>query len=240
MPLKVVKRFDTGALTITGTVKLPTGERLRVRQRAQSDRRPLAEEEAVALEAKLLREAFHGEKRGSRSFASAVIAYLTSASRSTGDIARLKRILLALGDVPLRAVDQEAVDKVRNKILAPNAAPATINRGVITPIRAVMRYAHRRGWCDMPVFEVPRQPKGQTFYLLPAQVNRLMAAAAPHIKPLIVFLVRYPHGRGDRARMARRRPDRRPGHLLAHEERGAAPGLPAAGGRGCARVAAGS
>jgi hypothetical protein len=53
--------------------------------------------------------------------------------------------MLALGDVPLSAVGQEAVDKVRAKILRSDASPATVLRGIIMPIRAVLRHAHRRG-----------------------------------------------------------------------------------------------
>jgi hypothetical protein len=46
MPLTVVRRKSSGALTITGTV---AGRR--IRRRAQSDDPKLAEEEAAALEA---------------------------------------------------------------------------------------------------------------------------------------------------------------------------------------------
>lgn len=189
MPLTVTRRKDTGALTITGRVNYPDGSQLRVRQRAQSNDRHLAEEEAVALEARLLREAWHGERRGVRSFAEAVNSYLAAAPRATGDKARLNRILRALGDVTLAAVDQAAVDRVRGRMLAPDASPATVRRGVIAPIRAVLRHASRRGWCDPPAFEIPRQPAGRTLYLLPHEAELLVAAAAPHLRPLLLFLV---------------------------------------------------
>jgi hypothetical protein len=71
MPLTVVRRKSSGALTITGTV---AGRR--IRRRAQSDDPKLAEEEAAALEAELLRTAWHGERRGSRTFAEAALSYL--------------------------------------------------------------------------------------------------------------------------------------------------------------------
>jgi integrase len=189
MPLKVVKRPDTGALTITGTVKLPTGARLRIRQRAQSDRRPLAEEEAVALEAELLREAWHGEKRGSRSFAAAVTSYLTSAPRSPVDVVYLRRILLAFGNVPLSSIDQEAINRAKAKMYGGrDIKPSTLIRSLITPVRSVMKHAARLKWCEPPQFELPRQPQGRTLYLLPAEVEKLLAAAAPHLRPLLVFL----------------------------------------------------
>lgn len=189
MPLIVTRRKDTGALTITGRVHYPDGTVRRLRQRAQSDDPSLAAEEAATLEARLLRDAWHGERRGARSFAEAVLSYLKAAPRAEGDKRRLNRILRALGDVPLSAVDQAAIDKVRERTLAPDASPATVRRGVIAPIRAVMRHANRRGWCDVPAFEIPRQPPGRTLYLLPGEAGKLVTAAAPHLKPLLLFLI---------------------------------------------------
>lgn len=190
MPLKIVRRKDTGALTITGTVKLPDGQGVRVRTRAQSDDIGLAREEAAALEARMLRDAWHGQRRGTRSFGEAVIAYLESEPRSAGTKRRLNRLLRAIGDVPLGAINQETATRARLAMLAPDAAPATIRRGVIVPLRAVMLYAHKQlGWCDPPHFQVPREPKGRTRYLLPSEAEHLILAAAPHLKPLLIFLL---------------------------------------------------
>lgn len=188
MPLKVTRRKDTGALTISGTVKLPNGERQRVRARAQSDTLTLAEEEAAILEARLLRDAWHGERRGARGFAEAVESYLKAAPRRRATVKRLVRVVRALGDVSLGAVDQEAVDRVRDKALKPNPAPSTVRAEIITPIRAVLNHAHRRGWCDPPHFEIPPAPEGRTLYLRPAEASQLVAAAAPHLRPLLIFL----------------------------------------------------
>src|SRR6266436_5087897 len=100
MPLTVSRRKDRdNALTITGRIELPDGSRVRVRTRAKSDRLALAREEAAAIETKILRDAWHGQRRGTRSFAEAVTSYLTAAPRAIGDEKRLKRIMLALGDV---------------------------------------------------------------------------------------------------------------------------------------------
>jgi integrase len=142
-----------------------------------------------SLEAKILRDAYHGERRGSRSWPEAVASWVKAEPRAEGDRRRLYRITLAIGDLPLAAVDQAAVDRVRAKLLQSDASPATVRRGVITPIRAVLRHAHRRGWCDAPTFEIPKQPEGRTLYLLPDQAERLIAAAAPHIQTLILLLL---------------------------------------------------
>jgi integrase len=184
MPLHVVRRKDTGSVTISGTV---AGQR--IRRRAQSDNLALAREEAAALEAQILRTEWHGERRGARSFAEAVISYLEAAQRTYGTKRRLNRILTALGDPPLSAIDQNAIDQVRRKILSADASMSTVRRGVITPIRAVLLHAHRRGWCDTPSFEIPRESEGRARYLLPDEAERLLAASSPHIRILLTLLI---------------------------------------------------
>jgi integrase len=185
MPLKVKRRASTGALTITGTV---AGHR--IRKRAESDDPKLAEEEAAAIEAEILRTAWHGERRGARTFAEAVSSYLDAAPRTESTKARVRRLLLALGPAArLGEIDQGMVARLRAKLLRPDASPATFCRGIIVPLRAILRHANRRGWCDAPVFEIPRRPEGRTHYLLPAEAERLIAAAAPHARPLFLFLI---------------------------------------------------
>jgi len=188
MPLIVTGRADTGSLTIVGTIKLPDGTQRRIRARAQSDRVDLAAEEAATLEARLLRDAWHGERRGARGFAEAVESYLKAEPRHPENIRRLGRIIRALGDVPISAVDQEAVDRVRDRVLRPNPSPSTVRAMVITPLRAVLNHAHRRGWCDKPNFEIPRVRQAATLYLLPGEAQRLVSASAPHLRSLLIFL----------------------------------------------------
>jgi integrase len=182
--LRVVIRPDTGALTIVGTVN---GERIRIR--AQSSSPQLAREEAATLEAKLLRADWHGERRGARSFADAALSYLEASPRSEGDKARISRILTGLGDVSLADVDQDTIIDLKRKMLRPNPAPATLLREVIVPLRTIMRHAAHRKWCDLPFFEIPRSSPGRTAYLLPAEAERLIDVAAPHLRPLLIFLL---------------------------------------------------
>lgn len=189
MPLKVVQRKDTKAVTISGTVRLPDGSRVRIRTRAGSDDKRLAEEEARALEARILRDAYHGERRGSRSFSEAVVSYVESAPRAASTKTLLNRLLRAVGDVPLSAINQQTVVRARRAMLSTTAKPATFTRHVIVPLRAVMMHAHRLGWCDAPVFEIPKQPAGRTRYLLPSEAERLVNAAAPHVRVLLVVLL---------------------------------------------------
>ena len=184
MPLKITRRPDTGALTISGTV---AGQR--VRRRAQSNSLALAREEAAALEIAVLRSEWHGERRDARSFAEAALSHLEAEPRTEGTKRRLNRILRATGDVPLSAVNQALVDQVRRAILASDASPSTVRRSLITPIRAVMSHANKRGWCDVPRFDIPREREGRTRFLLPAEADRLISAASPHIRNLVITLL---------------------------------------------------
>src|SRR6516225_10519539 len=104
MPLTVTRRKSTGALTIIGTVA-----GTRVRRRAQSDDPKLAAEEAAALEADLLRTAWHGERRGSRTFAEAALSYLEAAPRTESTKARVRRLLMALETARLREINQGTI-----------------------------------------------------------------------------------------------------------------------------------
>src|SRR5215475_9238227 len=141
MPLTVTRRRSRGgALTTTGPV---AGHR--IRKRAESDDPKLAEEEAAAIEAELLRTRWHGERRGSRTFAEAVTSYLEAAPRSESTKARVRRLLLALGTTTLGEIDQGSISRLRPKVLRHDATSATVERGIIVPLRAILRHAHRRG-----------------------------------------------------------------------------------------------
>jgi integrase len=192
MPLTVTRRKSSDALTITGTVA-----GTRVRRRAQSDDPKLAAEEATALEADILRTAWHGERRGSRTFAEAALSYIEADARSEHTKAYVRRMLLALGgEVRLGQVDQDAATRLRRALLKPDAKPSTYLRQVVTPLRAILRHAADRGWCNPPRIAAPKTPGGRTRYLLSDEAERLIAVAAPHLQPLIVFLI------GTGARMA--------------------------------------
>jgi integrase len=93
------------------------------------------------------------------------------------------------GKMPLAEINQTTLDEAYIELLRPDAAPATKLRQVLTPLRAVLEHAARRGWCKRPTFEVPRQRQHRTAFLTPDQATALVHAAAPHIRPLIVFLI---------------------------------------------------
>src|SRR5215468_4491525 len=118
MPLKITRRKSTGALTISGIVA-----GTRIRRRAQSDDPKLAAEEAAALEAELLRTAWHGERRGSRTFAEAVTSYLEAAPRTESTKARVRRLSLVVGTAKLSEIDQDIAAGFKTKMLRHGAKP---------------------------------------------------------------------------------------------------------------------
>ena len=129
MPLRVTRRTGrSDVLTIDGTVN---GRR--IQRRASSDNFNLALEEAAVIEARLLREVWHGPKKGQRAFSEAVISYIDAAPRSAGTRQRLRRILEALDDPPLQSIDQDTVTQLRDQLLRPRAKPATILREIVVP-----------------------------------------------------------------------------------------------------------
>ncbi|MGE0418565.1 MAG: tyrosine-type recombinase/integrase [Acetobacteraceae bacterium] len=143
------------------------------------------------MEAQILREAWHGKQEAAptRTLTEAITSYLDHADRSPGMHAMLARIVKHFGDVPLSAINQEAVDKARAAILRPGAAPATVRRNLIVPLRAVMIHASKRDWCPAPRFDAPPEPKGRTLFMLPDQVDAIIGKARPHLAPLLRFLI---------------------------------------------------
>jgi integrase len=189
MPLRVIIRSDTGTLWIVGTVT-PAGTKTgyRIRQRAGTDDEALAREEAAAIERQVIRNHHLGQRPIERGFAAALTAYCQAEPRSRQSIAQLQRLLRHFGNIPLRAIDQDALDDARKVLLQPDAAPGTVRRNLIVPLRAVLNHAHRRGWCDKPAFDVPAEPEGRTDFLMPDKVEAMLAAAG-HIRPLLTYLV---------------------------------------------------
>jgi integrase len=101
---------------------------------------------------------------------------------------QIKRILLALGDVPASAVDQDAVNRLRDTLMRPRPNPASVRTQIITPLRAVLNFGFQNGWCDKPVFKLPKINPVETEFSLPAEAELIIAAAAPYLRPLLEFL----------------------------------------------------
>ncbi len=189
MPLRIVTRKDTGTLWIMGTIH-PAGskEGYRIRQRAGSDSEADAREEAAAIEREILRNHHLGQRPVQRGFSQAVSSYLSHTTRSVGTVALIDRLHRHFGNIPLRKIGQEAVDEAREVLFKRDASPGTVKRNLYVPLRAILMHASRRGWCDHPHFDLPKEPKGRTAFLLPDQAESLIQEGR-HIAPLIRFLL---------------------------------------------------
>lgn len=185
MPLKLVRRPDSSLLWIVGTVR---GQR--VRESSGTDDPRLAEEARAARENAAYREAVHGPVRGSTSFAAAALSYLKAGGPHAAPTqTKIGRLVRHFGPrVTCADVNQARLDQACDALLRPGSAPATRLREIITPARAVLSHAARRGWCDVPPFDIAAAPPAKTEWLAPAEVDRLVLAAAPHLRPLLVFL----------------------------------------------------
>lgn len=190
MPLHVRRRRDTGALEIYGTVK-PAGSAVsqRIRVRAGSDDEATAREEAIAIERQILRDHHLGKRVGVRSFAETARAYIEHETRSTRTIKATIRVTRYFGDWTLDQITQEALDTARAIVLREGASAGTVRRNLLVPVAAVLNFGARRGWCAVPLFDAPSVVEKPPAFLLPHQVEALEAAAAPHLRPLIRFLI---------------------------------------------------
>jgi integrase len=186
MPLSLTRRKGSGVWQIVGTV---AGQR--VRQSAGTADRRLADEIRSEIESKLV----HGKIFGAKAvitWEQACSSYLDVNPPSVGTAALLARLTAHIGPGrKLRDIDQSAVDRACIALCRPEAAPGTKLRNVITPLRAVLTHSARRGWCDLPAIETPKGASGvkRTRWLTPDEFTRLRDAAAPHLRPLIVFMV---------------------------------------------------
>jgi integrase len=183
MPLRIVARKGNHTLYLRGTVR---GQSV-YESTGTSDRR-LAEELRAHRERELFERAIYGA-RAVVSFAEAAASYLDAEDRSPATGRAVARILTHFGTAKLADIDQVAIDRAYRALLAPTAANATRLRMVLTPIKAILEHAARRGWCSRPAFETPQQTKVATHFLRPADATALVQAAAPHLRPLLVFLV---------------------------------------------------
>ena len=183
MPLRVVSRPGTATLYVRGTVRKQS-----VFESTGTADPNRAEGYRAKREAELWDRSVYGT-RATVTFAEAVASYLQAEPRRPYTKTQVGRLLDHFATQPLKHVTQEAVDRAYLVLLSPGVSNATKLRHVLTPLRAILEHAARRGWCNRPAFETPKQPKAKTPYLLPAQATAVVQNAAPHLRPLIVFLV---------------------------------------------------
>lgn len=178
MPLKLVQRHGGQIWYIRGSVRgLRVDESTGVRDRAT------AEQILIKRAAQLLDQSIHGDAV-SRTFAEAALSYMEAG----GERDHLPPLIKRLGKRPIGSIGQDDIDDAA-KALYPRASPATQNRKVYTPMSAVLHHAARKKWCSKPVIARPKQPPGRVRWITYEEAERLIEAASPHLRPLVVFLL---------------------------------------------------
>lgn len=179
MSLKLVKRPKTPNWIMRGTVRGQS-----IEESTGTPDRKLAEEIRIKRENEILTESVHG-KQATVTFAHAVADYVEN---SGGSKRFLVPILGHFKTTLLRSIDQDAID-VAAKKLYPNASPSTRNRQVYAPVSVILHYAARKGWCATPHIARPKQSKGVVRWITPEEADKLIDSCAPHMRPLVVFLL---------------------------------------------------
>lgn len=176
--LKLTKRNNSANWYIRGTIR---GQGID-ESTGTSDRK--AAEEILAKRAhEVLQESIHG-KRVTTTFAKASISYM----QLCGERRFMAPILHKIGNVNVNKLKQEHIDQVALD-LYPDAAMSTRVRQVYTPISSVLKHAAQRGWCDDWTIKRPKHDNERVRWLTKDEAERLIAACAPHLKPLVIFLL---------------------------------------------------
>jgi integrase len=182
--LKLTKRKGSTRWWVRGTV-----DGKRYEASAGTDCREQAEEFLADLKARTFRERVYGRKSVA-SFADAVAAHLSDAKRSKRDVLRIERLLLHFKETPLKDIDQGSLEGAYKACLRDglSTGPGGKLRGVLAPLRAVLRTAALHKLCEAPMLKAPKTAPAPTYFLKPEEVARLILAAPEHIRPLFIFL----------------------------------------------------
>lgn len=178
--LKLVRRHGSAFLYMRGTVR---GISVYESTGVKYGQRKLADEIKARRQAELLEESVYG-KRAVATFSDAALSYAEAA----GETKYLEPITLYFGTEKLAKIGQAEIDACARK-LYPAHATSTVNRQVYTPVSAVLRHAAKRGWCDPIIIERPKQPSPRVRWLTFSEADALTDAAAPHLRPLLIFLL---------------------------------------------------
>ena len=123
-----------------------------------------------------------------RHVAQATIGFREAASQyilAGGEDRYTRPLITYFGDTPLAEIDQEAVDAAA-AVLKPLARPSTQCRQVHAVVSAIVKHCAAMGLCRWRRFRRPRSEHIRR-KLTRDQAIRLVAACAPHIRPIVLF-----------------------------------------------------
>lgn len=177
MPLKLFKRGQI--YYIRGTVAGCS-----VYESTQLGDKRAAEVYRARREAEIIERGAFG-KALTLTFAEAALTYM----QSGGEGRYLGRIIEHFGPrYRLADVDNDAVNRAA-AALYPDAAPATINRQLITPISAVFQLAAEDGKVNARRFRRRREPAARLRWLTPEEAEALLGACDKRLLPIVAFLL---------------------------------------------------
>jgi len=187
MSLRLYRRPGSDNWYVRGTVR---GRR--IFETTETEDKKLAEIYRAKRETELYERAVLGAA-DPISFAAAALSYLEDGEDERSPRTRLLVIRLAdhFAGRNCDQIDQAAADAAVKALCKPDAAPATKNRTVYTPLRAVLTHASWK-WpksCPAPRIRGKTEELPPPAWLKPAQAIRLMNAAAPHLRPLLHFFL---------------------------------------------------
>jgi integrase len=107
-----------------------------------------------------------------------------------GETTHLDPLLTRFKGTPLADIGQDAIDKAALE-LKPGRAPSTWNRQIYTPICAVLNHAAAKTppWCPALKIKRPKAGEARVRWITFDEAERLIEAARPHLKPLVIFLL---------------------------------------------------
>lgn len=179
MALKLTKRHSSPFWYVRGTIQGRSIDRsTRTHDKAQAER----------IKSKIEHELFESGVSGKpspMSYPAATVAYLRTKPPQS---ARFHdRLIEHFGQYFVHEIKQADVDEAAETLYR-GKTPGTINRQVIGPISAVLKFAAKREWCPARAIERRREPKSNPHILTDKERHRFMEVCNPAFKNLMTFM----------------------------------------------------
>jgi integrase len=161
----------------------------RVYETTGTEKEPAAEAIRIKRESQLLDRSVFGDQ-ATRTFAETALSYLESRiGLNPRDEAYLLRIVDHFDTSrTLASITNDAIDQAVAK-LSPKGGPAYVNRSIITPIAAVLHHAAEKGWLEWRRIKRRKPPRGKVRWITAHEADRLIAVCAPHLAPIVIFML---------------------------------------------------
>lgn len=182
MSLELKRRHGSPYWYARGTIR-----RIRIDESSGLADKKAAKEWLAIREAEIVTQSVHGVA-AVKTFAHAAASYLEGGGEGT----HVGPLLDFFGVTKLTYIDPDLIDRAAKKLgKKKDGSPksgATINRQVHTPLAAILHHAAGKGWCPKPVVKRPKQPEGRVRWVSHDEADRMIGAAAEHLRPLMTFL----------------------------------------------------